>query len=96
MSEINTLQTDIILSCAFGQNKASVTLPYLHKGKTKFLSVGAFLKEAFAFNISRSMRYEMVLIPYLLFFHYSKEDKEFLKNIKTVRDYARGLIKERR
>ena len=44
----------------------------------------------------RGLRYENCIIPLLIFLYYSREDRELLKNIATVRQYCRDLIAERK
>ena len=46
--------------------------------------------------IFRSGRYLLALIPYLIFTYYSKEDREYLQNIKTVRTFIENLVNERK
>ncbi len=36
------------------------------------------------------------LMPYLLFFNYSKIDREYSKNLLFIRDYCEGLLEDRR
>lgn len=87
----------IILIAAFGLHDLhTVKLPYLQHGQTRFESIGDFLRLLTSFMIFRSGRYLLALIPYLTFFYYSAEDKEYMQNIKTVRTFIENLVNERR
>jgi cytochrome P450 len=60
------------------------------------MPLGKALRDIFLYIAFRGMRYEISIIPYLLFLWYNKSDRECLQNIKTVRDFCRTLIEKRR
>lgn len=87
----------VILIAAFGLHDLhSVKLPYLQNGQTRQVTIGDFLRLLTSFMIFRSGRYLLALIPYLIFFYYSAEDREYMQNIKTVRTFIENLVKERK
>ena len=60
------------------------------------MPLGWALRDIFLYIAFRGMRYEISIIPYLIFLWYSVKDRECLQNIKTVRDFCRGLIEARK
>lgn len=97
LEELDTLHTKIILTTAFGQeNISEVRLPYEENGITKQKSLGMVLRDIFLYLAFRTARYEMCVVPFLMFFYYTKSDREALRNIKTVRQFCRDLIEERK
>lgn len=46
--------------------------------------------------VFRAGRYAFTLIPYLMFFYYSKEDREYMQNIRTIRSFCNDIIERRR
>jgi cytochrome P450 len=97
IAELDELHTRIIMTSAFGQeNVADIKLPYIENGQKLMMPLGKALRDIFLYIAFRGMRYEISLIPYLLFFWYSSKDRECITNIKTVRDFCRDLIDKRR
>ena len=97
LEQLDEVHTRIILTTAFGgSNVSEVELPFEQNGSFLKKSLGEYLRDIFLYLAFRSARYEIVLVPYLLFFYYTKTDREMLRNIILVRNYCRKLIKERR
>jgi hypothetical protein len=71
---------------------ADIKLPYIENGNKIMMPLGKALRDIFLYIAFRGMRYEISIIPYLLFFWYTRKDRECLQNIKTVRDFCRSLI----
>ena len=84
------------MACAFGVDVLDKRLPYLEKGQYKELDMGTFLRKTFNFLTFRGARPEVMIWPYILLFMYRQEDKEWLKNVKTIRDFAEQLVLERK
>ena len=61
-----------------------------------YYDLGEFLRRMVGFLLLREGRPIFGVIPYLLFFNYSKEDKEYAQNLKTVRAFCESLINDRR
>lgn len=59
------------------------------------MPLGKALRDIFLYIAFRGMRYEISIIPYLMFFWYKNSDRECLKNIKTVREFCRKIIEKR-
>jgi hypothetical protein len=82
IKEISALHMRIILAVAFGSpNLHKVKLPYIKKGETLHLDVGLFIRHLLSFVLFRFGRRDFAILPYLVFFLYSKEDKEYKQNI---------------
>ena len=97
IKEIGDLQMRIILISAFGLHDLhKVKLPYLQNGQTRLLTIGDYLRSLTSFMIFRSGRYLFAVIPYMMFLFYSKEDREYKKNLTVVRGFIENLINERR
>ena len=58
--------------------------------------LGNVLRDLFLYIAFRGMRSEIAFVPYLVFFYYTKKDRECLKNVRTCRDFCRKLVEERR
>lgn len=86
----------IILSCAFGEESSDVKLPFISNGVIQHRYIGDILRDLFLYCAFRSAREEVILLPYIMFFYYSKADKEFLQNTKAVRGFAKELLLKRR
>jgi cytochrome P450 len=97
IQEIGDLHMRIILVSAFGLHDLhSVKLPYLKEGVTKYIPVEDFVKKLVATLIFKNGRYIFVLLPYLMFVDYCQEDREFAKNIKTMRSFCEKIIDDRK
>lgn len=95
--EMGELQNRIFLTSVFGlKDLHKVRLPYLQRGQTLQLDIGDFLRRLVGFLLLRQGRRIFGLIPYLLFFNYTKEDREYVENIRVVRTYCEGLIEDRK
>jgi len=71
-------------------------LPYIEDGVTKMRPLGNVLRDLFLYIAFRGMRTEIAFVPYLVFFYYTKKDRDCLKNVRTCRDFCRKLVEERR
>ena len=71
-------------------------MPYIEDGATKMRPLGNVLRDLFLYIAFRGMRTEIAFVPYLVFFYYTKKDRECLKNVRTCRDFCRKLVEERR
>lgn len=89
------MQTEIIIRCAFGDEAAQTLLPYRRNGKTESMTLGHMILKLLLYSFERTTRYEIAFFPFLLLFKYRQADKDWLHNIKTVRDYAKSLIDKR-
>lgn len=59
--------------------------------------LGWILRSLFSFFLfDRTERPELMYWPYIMLFYYTKKDREFLKNCKTVRNFCEALVNERR
>ena len=58
--------------------------------------LGNVLRDLFLYIAFRGMRTEIAFVPYLVFFYYTKKDRDCLKNVRTCRDFCRKLVEERR
>jgi cytochrome P450 len=97
IEELDSLHTSIILTSAFGlENASSVKIPFEENGITAPLGLGECLRRIFLILAFRSARYEISIIPFLMFLYYTPSDRALLRNIKRVRDYCKEIIKERR
>ena len=56
------------------------------------MSLGLMIKTLMMWIGTRLARYEIMIFPYIMFFMYSKEDKEFMKNVNTIRNYTKDLV----
>ena len=93
IAELDELHTRIIMTSAFGQeNVADIKLSYIENGHTIMMQLGQALRDIFLYIGFRGMRYEISIIPYLLFLWYSSKDREFIQNIKiSVSHYPKIL-----
>ena len=60
------------------------------------MGLGQALRELFLFVAYRGGRKLFFFTPLMMLIFYNKEDREYLKNTKTVRDFCRDLIKYRK
>lgn len=60
------------------------------------MKVADMLRVLTSYMIFRAGRYMFAAIPYLIFFYYSKDDKEYMANIRTVRNFCNSIIERRR
>lgn len=60
------------------------------------MKVADILRLLISFIIFRAGRYMFAVIPYMMFFYYSKEDKEYMANIHTLRNFCNSIIERRR
>ena len=44
----------------------------------------------------RVFRFDLAIFPYFTPFYFTPSDREYLKNVKVLRDYMKTLIKKRR
>ncbi|TNV80196.1 hypothetical protein FGO68_gene6044 [Halteria grandinella] len=97
VSEMGDLHMRIILMTAFGLTDLhQVKLPYIEGGVTKQMKVADILRQLTSYMIFRAGRYMFAVIPYMMFFYYSKEDREYMANIRTVRNFCLSIIERRR
>ena len=83
VAEMGDLHMRVIFVSAFGLTDLhKVKLPYAYKGGFKQLTIGDYLRNMLSFMIFRTGRKIFALIPYLMFFNYCQEDKEYAHNIK--------------
>ena len=75
---------------------ADLNLPYIENGVTKMRPLGNVLRDLFLYIAFRGMRKEVAFIPYLVFFYYTKKDRECMQNVKTCREFCRKLVLERK
>ena len=87
----------IILVAAFGLAGLHKTkLPYILNGTTHYFTIDIYLRKLTSFMMFRGGRYLFSVIPYMMFFFYSKEDREYKANIKTMRNFCENIINERK
>ncbi len=97
IAELDELHTRIILTTAFGlQNVADLNLPFIDNGVTKMRPLGNVLRDLFLYIAFRGMRTEIAFVPYLVFFYYTKKDRECLQNVRTCREFCNKLVLERK
>jgi cytochrome P450 len=97
VKEMGELHMRIILVSAFGlTNLNKLRLPYEQRGVTKMLSLDQYLRKLTSFMIFRTGRKIFALIPYLMFFFYNSEDREYKRNIQRVRDFCESIVEERK
>lgn len=96
IAEMGELYMRCILIAAFSLDLKDKLLPYKSKGVTRQLSVGVYLRMLTSFLIFRQGRFLYAFIPYMPFFFYNQEDREYLENIRCLRNFLRSLIEERK
>ena len=83
VAEMGDLHMRVIFVSAFGLTDLhNIKLPYAYKGGFKYLTIGDYLRNMLSFMIFRTGRMIFALIPYMMFFNYAQEDKEYAHNIK--------------
>eukprot|EP00347_Sterkiella_histriomuscorum_P011859 403370835 len=95
MKELNEIHTNVIMSCAFGVKSTDFKMPYIQDGKTFYLPMGEIITKLVYVISMKAFRPEIMLFPYIVLLNYSKLDKEWLQNVKTMRDYAKSMILEK-
>jgi len=97
VAEFGDLHMRIIFVSAFGLTDLhKVKLPYAYKGGVKHMTIGDCLRNLVSFLIFRTGRKIFALIPYLMFFNYCQDDRDYASNIKQIRDFCQNIIDERR
>ena len=96
ISEMNYIHNKMLLNCAFGNDVALQSVPYTKQGVTGQKPLFEVIGQLYAQGLKKLQRKEQLIVPYLQYFNYTTEDKEFAKNCKSIRNHLVQQVRNRK
>mmetsp|Transcript_9766 Transcript_9766/g.9550 ORF Transcript_9766/g.9550 Transcript_9766/m.9550 type:complete len:90 (-) Transcript_9766:426-695(-) len=86
----------IIMGCAFGAGSSAYMIKQWKDGKLIDIPLGQTIKEVMFGVFLKVFRWDFIIHPITYLFNYRPSDRETVKNLNIIRQYAADLVKERR
>jgi len=96
IEEIGTMQSQILLKCAVGEDLADATIDYWEGGVCRKESVSKAMRNTLGRMIERMNYPWIIFVPIIILFYILPSERETLANCKALRNFLKDIINKRK